>query len=92
MTTKPKTRKAPAKPVTPASVRKQESAAPLREISEISRMVYRWRFLEAEEAYQGNDRRNDDESDSLFCGHEPEQNKWRATLDEDEHYVYAIVL
>jgi hypothetical protein len=53
MTTKPKTRQAPA-PKTTARKNGAKAAPsePKREISKIRRLVTYWRFLEAEQAYQ----------------------------------------
>jgi hypothetical protein len=73
MTTKPKTRKAPAKRAAPKAATKQASGGPKRTVSEIQRLVTRWRFLEAEEAYQAAIAKTDEESDALICQHGDEQ-------------------
>ena len=74
MTTKPKTRKAPvAKRAAPKAATKQAPDNPKRIVSEIQRLVTRWRFLEAEEAYQAAIAKTDEESDALICQHGDEQ-------------------
>ncbi len=73
MTTKPKTRKAPAKRAAPKAATKQASGEPKRTVSEIQRLVTRWRFLEAEEDYQAAIAKTDEESDALICQHGDEQ-------------------
>ncbi len=70
MTTKPK-RKAPG--AKPKAATKQASGEPKRTISEICRLVTRWRFLEAEEAYQAVIAGADKESEELICEHDDEQ-------------------
>jgi hypothetical protein len=53
MATKPKTRKAPAtKASTPKSAPLAAPTEPEREISEICRLVARWKWLEADQDYQ----------------------------------------
>jgi hypothetical protein len=73
MTTNPKTRKAPAKRATPKAATKQTSGEPKRTISEICRLVTRWRFLGAEEDYQAAIAGTDEENETLICQHGDEQ-------------------
>jgi hypothetical protein len=53
----------------------QASGEPKREISDIERLVTRWRFLEAEEAYQATIAKTDEESNALVCQHMDEENE-----------------
>jgi hypothetical protein len=74
MTPKPKTRKAPAKRAAPKAAPKQASGKPkLRTISEVSRLITRWRFLGAEEDYHAAIAGTDEESNALICQHSDEQ-------------------
>lgn len=76
MTTKPKSRKAPAaKRAAPKTATKQASGEPKRTISEIQRLVTRWRFLEAEEDCQAAIAKTNEESDALICQHGDEQDE-----------------
>jgi hypothetical protein len=52
MTTKPKTRKAPAAKAAPKAAPKEAAAEPKREESEIGALVSRWRWLAADMAYK----------------------------------------
>jgi hypothetical protein len=71
---KPKTRKAPAaKRAASKSATKQAPGEPKRMVSEIQRLGTRWRFLEAEEAYQAAIAKTDEESDALISQHGDEQ-------------------
>ncbi len=73
MTTKPKTRKEPAKRAAPKAATKQASGESKRKISGIERLITRWRFLEAEEAYQAAIAKTDEESNALIGQHGDEQ-------------------
>jgi hypothetical protein len=64
MTTKPKTRKAPAKRAAPKAATKQALG--------ICGLIARWRFLEAEEVYLAKIA-PDEESDAALCKHEREK-------------------
>jgi hypothetical protein len=76
MTTKPKTRKAPAaKRAAPKAATKQASGKTKGAISEISRLVTRLRVLEAEKAYQAAIAGTDEENETLICQHENEQDE-----------------
>jgi hypothetical protein len=73
---KPKSRKAAA-PKTTARKNGAKAAPsePKRKISEIQRLVTRWRFLEAEEDYQAAIAKTDEESDALIYQHRDEQDE-----------------
>jgi hypothetical protein len=73
MTTKPKTHKAAAKRAASKAATKQASSEPKRKISDIERLVTRWRFLEADEAYQAAIAKTDEESNALIGHHGDEQ-------------------
>lgn len=76
MTTKPKTRKVPAaKTVTPKAAPKEETGEPKQEISEIRRLVARWRWLEADQTYQSARAETEEESDRLIGIHNDEEKK-----------------
>ncbi len=81
MTTKPKTLKAPAaKAVSPKPATKEEAGEPKREISEIHRLVSRWRWLAADMAYKAATAPTDKESDASFRIHEREQKEIETKL------------
>jgi hypothetical protein len=94
---KPKTAKAsPAKRVTPKAATKQASGEPKREVSEICRLVARWRVLEAEKAYQAAFAGTDEENETLICQHENEQDEIEMELsrsipqDFDEERAFGV--
>jgi len=73
MTTKPKTRKAPAaKRAAPKAATKQAPDGQMG-ISVICGLIARWRFLEAEEVYLAAIAKTDEESNALICQHGDEQ-------------------
>jgi hypothetical protein len=81
MTTKPKTRKAPAaKRAAPKAATKQALG--------ICGLIARWRFLEAEEAYLAAIAQ-DEESDAALCKHEREKHeietKLSGSIPQDYH-------
>lgn len=74
MSTKPKTRKAPAAEKIAAAPAPTEASAELkREISDICRLVNRWRFLEADQTYRAAIAETNTESDRLLAIHRDEQ-------------------
>ena len=74
MTTKPKTHKAPvAKTIAPKAAVKEVDGEPKREISEIHRLVSRWRWLEADQSYQASIAKTDKESERLIAVHNDEE-------------------
>jgi hypothetical protein len=76
MTTKPKTRKAPAtKPVAVDPAPKKANGEPKREISEIWRLVTRWHWLEADQEYQGSIADTESEWQRIIAIHNDEQRK-----------------
>jgi hypothetical protein len=80
MTTKQK-RKAPAaNRAAPKVATKQASGEPKRTVSEIDRLVTRWRFLEAGQDYQEVIAETDEESNALVWGEQAEIEIQLATL------------
>jgi hypothetical protein len=74
MTTKPKARKAPAKIVTPAPPPKKETGNSTRqEVSRARALISRWRWLEADQAFQAVNAATVEDSDALISKHAPEQ-------------------
>jgi hypothetical protein len=76
MTTKPKTRKAP---VAKAASKKAVSGTK-HEVSEISRLVSRWRWLKGDQIYQAAVAETIEENETLIAIHENELNKIEAKL------------
>ena len=54
MTTKPKTRKAPAKRAAPKAATKQAPGEQKREVTDIRKLVSRWHWLEADQTHRAN--------------------------------------
>jgi hypothetical protein len=73
MTTKSKTRKAPAKRAAPKPATKQASGEPMREVSGIRRFVSRWYWLEADQTHRANLAKTEKESERLIAIHNDEQ-------------------
>jgi hypothetical protein len=80
MTTKRKTRKAPAKTAAPARARKQTPGEQKREVSGIRRLVSRWHWLEADQEHRANLAKTDDESERLIAIHNDEQREIESQL------------
>jgi hypothetical protein len=76
MTTKPKTRKVPAAKATP----KEAVSGVKHEVSEISRLVSRWRWLEEDQIYQAAVAETIEENERLVAIHENELKKIEAKL------------
>ena len=84
MTTKPKTRKAPAKP-------KKAPGAPKRKASKIQELIARWKWLEADQNYQtaiaapecDADRRHDAEQERIIA-------KLRTLVPQDYYELAAL--
>jgi hypothetical protein len=74
MTTKPKTRK-PAAKTAPKPAPQEVAGEPKREVNEITRLVARWRFLAADQAYQASIAATEKESDRLGGIHLEEEEK-----------------
>lgn len=76
MTTKPKTRKAPApKAATHKPAAKETPKVKPREINELDKLTARWHFLEAEQKYKGTIAPTYEKSDAAYAMHEAEQKK-----------------
>jgi hypothetical protein len=73
MTTKPKTRKAPAKSAAPARARNQTPGEQKREVTDIRKLVSRWHWLEADQEHRANLAKTEDESEKLIAIHNDEQ-------------------
>jgi hypothetical protein len=73
MTTKPKTCKASAKRCAPKAATKQATREPKREVSEICRLVARWRWLKADRTYIYAITSPEKEADRLVMSHQKEQ-------------------
>jgi hypothetical protein len=81
MTTKPKTRKAPAaKPATPKNGATVAPSEPKREVSEIRALVSRWRWLEADANYKAATAPTVTESGALLRIHHDEQEEIKRKL------------
>lgn len=74
------TRTQKAKPV--AATKKATVSEPPRVISEICRLVARWRFCEADQTYQSLNAKTEEESERLIAIHNDEQKKIEARLTE----------
>ena len=59
----------------PRSARKRAPSEPKRKVGEISRLVTRGRFLEADEDYQAAIVKTDEESNALICQHGDDQDE-----------------
>jgi len=79
MTKKPKTRKAPA---AKASASKTAPAAvePKRDVSEIRTLISRWRWLDADQAYQADCAATAEEGERLIAIHFDEQEEIESQL------------
>jgi hypothetical protein len=80
MTTKPKTRKAPAKRAAPKAATKQAPGEPKREVSGIRRFVSRWNWLEADQTHRANLAQTEKESERLILIHNDEQREIESAL------------
>jgi hypothetical protein len=81
MTTKPKTRKAPAaKRAAPKAATKQAPGEPKREVSGIRRFVSRWHWLEADQTHRANLAQTEKESERLVAIHNDEQEEIESLL------------
>jgi hypothetical protein len=81
MTTKPKTRKAPAvKPATPKNGATVAPSEPKREVSEIRALVSRWKWLKADADYQATTADTEEKSERLIAIHDAEQEKIEENL------------
>jgi hypothetical protein len=82
-TTKPKTGKAAAaKPATPTPKRDDAPGEPKRKISEINRLIARWRLLEADQTYQATIAETEKESERLIASHFDERRGIEERLTE----------
>jgi hypothetical protein len=73
MTTKSKTHKPAAKTVSPKAAPKEETSEPKREVNEITRLVSRWRWLEADQTYQSTNAETEKEAGRLIAVHYDEE-------------------
>jgi hypothetical protein len=74
MTTKPKTRKAPAaKAAAPKPATKGEPTERRLQVGEIRRLISRWKWLRADHQYQVDTATTKEESDTLYCKPQREQ-------------------
>jgi hypothetical protein len=73
MTTKPKTRKAPAKRAAPSAATKQTLGEQRREVTDVRKLVSRWHWLEADQEHRANLAKTEDESEKLIAIHNDEQ-------------------
>ncbi len=80
MTTKPKTRKEPAKRAAPKAATKQASGEPKREVSGIRRFISRWHWLEADQKHRSNLAQTKKESERLIAIHNDEQREIEGAL------------
>jgi hypothetical protein len=96
MATKQKPHKAPAaKTVAPKRAAKEATGEPKREISEIRRLVSRWRWLEADQAYQAATAPTNKDSERLITVHNDEQGEIEerlADLVPDDFYDVCCLL
>jgi hypothetical protein len=80
MTTKPKTRKAPAKRAAPKAARKQAPGEQKREVTDVRKLVSRWHWLEADQEHRANIAKTEDESEKLITIHNDEQEEIESQL------------
>jgi hypothetical protein len=76
MTTKPKTRKAPTTKVTP----EKAVSGTIHEVSDICRLVSRWKWLMADQEYQAAVAETIEENERLIAAHENELMKIETKL------------
>ncbi|MGO8846460.1 MAG: hypothetical protein ACLQFI_14210 [Methylocella sp.] len=81
MTTKPKTRRAPAaKAATPKPSLEADAAEPTQPVRTIERLVAKWRWLEADATYKSTRARTDKEDDAALCIHDQERREIEGML------------
>jgi hypothetical protein len=78
MTTKPKPRKAPAAKVTP----EKAVSGTIHEVSDICRLVSRWKWLMADQVYQAAVAETIEENERLIAAHENELKKIEHKLSD----------
>jgi hypothetical protein len=93
MTTKPKTRKAPAaKASTPKGAPKAAPTETKQQASEIRRLISRWKWLEADQDYQADMAATEEESSKLICKHVREQEEIaRQLVDKNTRDFFRLL-